>query len=246
MTQSFDVIEASESAPEDDHPPGSPEAMAAYGATVTEALAAYAGTGRLTDSETACELLNVTPGTLHDLVLGGDLDAVVLGGRAYVNAGQLQVRARERFEMGAARTREARSLVRTALRMWLAETEVTGDWEIGRAQRRPLVCRRRGSVFLSYGIEMHSVVFSSRYLSMWVSRVGMAKAPELASMPVGSHLASLLDDLAGLQAIHSCTPLLGSGRAKTVKGWLRVDPRVFTLNVPAEVAALIAAPQDQP
>lgn len=242
MTTTADADDA----PIAESPPGSVAALTADADTTTDALRAYAQTGRLTDTDAACELLNITPGTLHDLILGGEIDAVILGGRAHVNAATLAVRARERFEMGAARTREARAMARTALRMWLEQHEVTGDWAVARDERRPLVCRRKGRVFLRYGIEMHSVVFSARHLSRWVARVGMAQAPELATMPVGSHLVSLLDDLAGCQAIYSCTPLVGDGRAKTVRGWIRVDPTIFPVVVPAEVTELLAAPGDQP
>lgn len=197
-----------------------------------------------TDAETAATLLNVTHPTLLDLITGGDLDGVVLGGRAWVNGSALQLRVIEHVQMGASRARESRALARTALRAYLAARPVVGHWDAAREHGRPLICRRRGkaSTWLRHGLAFHTVTLNTRWLSRWVYAEGMAAAPELTALPVGPHLRALLVDLAGVEPVGSVTPLFGDARAHTVSGWIKVDTSAWTVVVPDEVEQAIAAP----
>lgn len=206
------------------------------------ALRTYVAEARFADGVSAAALLNVTDATLLDMITGGDLSGVVLRGSVWVNPAALQVCLLERTERGAAATRRAQSLARTALRRFLQARAVTGLWDQARLEQRPLVCARRGKGWLRHGIGFHSVVINTRWVGRWVGAHGVAETPELAELAVGPYLCALLEDLAGVSAVSSVTPLLGSPRAHSVTGWVRVEPDSWPLTVPAEVTAAVAGP----
>ena len=222
-----------------------PDGPAALRATVAEfdaALRTYATEVGLTDGVSAAALLNVTHATLLDMITGGDLSAVILRGSPWVNPAALQAHLLERTERGAASMRRAQSLARTALRGFLQASPVTGLWEQARLDQRPLVCARRGKGWLRYGIRFHSVVINTRWVGQWVGSHGVAETPELAELAVGPYLCALLEDLAGVSAVSSVTPLLGKPKAHSVAGWVRVEPDSWPLTIPADVAAAVDGP----
>jgi len=223
-------------------PVDGPATLRATAAELDAALRAYATEAGLTDSTTAAALLNVTHATLLDMITGGDLSAVILRGSPWVNPAALQVCLLERTERGAASMQRAQSLARTALRGFLQARDVTGDWEQARLDQRPLVCARRGKGWLRYGLGFHSVVINTRWVGQWAGTHGIAETPELAELAVGPYLCALLEDLAGVSAVSSVTPLLGKPKAHSVAGWVRVEPDSWPLTIPAEVTAAVAGP----
>lgn len=207
--------------------------------TVDAALRRWAADAGFTDATVAAALLNVTRPTLLNMITSGDLSAVIVDGTAWVHPAAVQIRLLERAELGTTRTREAQLLARTALRLYLQAHPATGDWTIARSTHRPLVCARRGKNWARHGIEFHSVVLATTWVASWVGEHGITEAPELAAMPVGPWLRSLLEDLAGVEPVGSVTPLTGDGRAHRVGGWVRVSPAEWPVVLSPDVTGVI-------
>lgn len=198
----------------------------------------------LTPGEQAADMLNVSTAGLIEAIGAGRLSGIVVDGQAWVIAEQLQAQLVEAATTGLARTVELRALARTALRAYLAETPVVDEWGIAREEGRPLVCARRGATWVHFGVEYHTVALNSAWLSAWSVDPGVReRVPEVAALPAGEALYRALLGLPGVDPVRYVRGLDHGEKTHRVNGWVKVDPRVWTLNIPDIVAEAIANPR---
>jgi hypothetical protein len=223
----------------DPAPEASPEADSKYlkdlistGSTATPAV-------RFTRGDIAAELVNRSADGLVAMILAGRLDAVVRAGELHVPTAQLQQVARDLITDDTMRTLTLRTQTRIALRAYLDDVEVTDDWDIARAEFRPLVTARRGHRHLSYGIEYHGVVLHPGWVARWALDRRPAY-PELATLPTGPTLRLAMAELSGVDEVHHAVPLNRPGTpTHRIHGWVRLNAREWPLNVPDAIADVV-------
>jgi hypothetical protein len=230
-----------------DPPPVSQLAAPVELSAVADALADHLGrTARdaaMATAEDAADLLGMSRAALGEAILDGTLDAIVVGGRIHLSPARLQLAALSQQTEHAARMLNWRRQGRRALAGLLAERDLTGDWELSREQRRPLVCRRPGGRSVNYGIGYHSVVLNPSWVGLWASD-HRGEFPELAALPTGPVLERALCELPGVSAVSYASPLVEGARPQhRVRGWVRVDPAVWELRVPDDIAEAVGPPR---
>lgn len=210
---------------------------------LSQSLRALAATHGLTPGEQAADILNLSPAGLIDAIGTGRLSGIVVDGQAWVIAEQLQAEVIEAATTGLHRTVELRTLARTALRAYLADRPVVDEWEIARDEHRPLVCARRGARWTHFGIEYHTVALSATWLAAWsVEPPVRERLPEMAGLPVGDVLLRALLGLPGVAPARFVRGLASGESTHRLSGWIKVDPRIWTLTIPGYVADAVANP----
>ena len=196
-----------------------------------------------TPGEQAAAILDLSPAGLLEVITSGDLSAIVVGGKVWVVPAQLQLRVLADVAAGASRTVELQALARLALRHYLAERPLIDEWDLARGEHRPLVCARRGSNWVNFGLEYHSVVMSASWLAAWSTEPSVRERwPELAGLPVGDVLVRALTGLPGVSSVRYARPLDPTASTHRVNGWIKVDPRTWDMNVPSYIAEAVRNP----
>lgn len=207
-----------------------------------------AETWGLTPGQQAADVLNLSLSGLIEAMGAGDLDGVIVGGQVYVVAEQVQLRLLDEVRRGTTAVTETRTLVRTALRGFLADRPVVALWDEAIGDRRPLVCARRGATRVHYGIEFHSVVMKVQWLVEYSTDPQVrARHPEIAGLPAGPVLARAVAEMPGVSQVRYATPLADQGeldpQSHRLSGWVRLDPQVWALRLPDGIARLVNGEQ---
>lgn len=188
-------------------------------------------------------MLDTSTAGLFELAATGDLDLHAEAGTITVEPVRLAALIRTRTHDDLALRVELARQCRRALRDLLARTPATGRWETALVERRPLVCRRPGGPrFATYGIEYHAVVLSAG----WVATHALGRVdefPELGTLPIGPTLHDGLCGLDGVGAARHARALFGGGSHRLTR-WVRVDPRVWPVTLPDDVARHVNGPVD--
>lgn len=190
----------------------------------------------LMPGEVARQLLTCTSDQLVALANAGRLDMLVLDGRQWVNPMQVRELVLHEMAVRSVAAEAALDPARRALRGYLEATPATGDYAEARDRNVPLVCARRGRVYLHTGLEYHSVVAPVIAVSRWAAE-HRGDDPGLAQLPAGSALVDVLTSLDGVGQQYTVTPQRGLRTARRVRNWIRVDPQYWPVRVPVDLLA---------